>query len=204
MSSEISQADLIRVDVEKRLAESFDFSKASNKLIAVRELIESNQMDTTPAKLQKAYYPILKEYAKEQGVEVASKKKKVLQVNSSMVGGDMGASINPVPKQVPQSPNQPQLTSNSMGMDPNFPSSMIAVQHTPEEVSAMCNGFCLVIRSAFAPEAELLSDDEKKALGNIWLGLANKSVITIFSQFGGNATMRTIIHYPFLSYSSKI
>jgi len=165
-----SQADLIRQDIERRLAEEFDFSKASNKQIAVKEFVENNpELNTTPGKLQKAYYPILKEYAGRKGIKVASRKKQLLKPNPQMIGGDMEATINPVP-QIENS--QPQIAMNQPSI-PGEPQQMM-VQHDIEGVKASINAFYLVVKSFFAPQAELLSEEEKKSLGSIWLPIFNK------------------------------
>lgn len=168
--SDISQADLIREDIEKKLKDNYDYSKSSFKQKAVNEFVSSNpELNTTFEKAKKSYYKILKEFEKSEGIQVASNKKKVLKVKSQMIHGDMDSTISPVPQQVAQS----QLI-NQNAMNPNETSTPMLVNHDIEGVSASINAFYLVIKTIFAPEAELLSDEEKKSLGSIWLPIFNK------------------------------
>ena len=167
---EISQADLIRQDIETKLAAGYDFSKSSLKQSAVKEFIESHpELETTVAKLQKAYYPILKEYAKKQGVNIASNKKRLLKPNESMLHGDMDTTISPVPQIV-----QPQIQQPMMNQESVQPVHTMTIEHDIAGVSASINAFYLVVKTVFAPQAELLTEEEKKSLGSIWLPIFNK------------------------------
>ena len=169
---ETSQADLIRVDIEQKIAEDYDFSKTSFKQKAVNDFVENHpKLNTNVSKCKKAYYNILKEFEKSGGLKVASNKKRLLKPNPQMISGDMDATINPVPQQV----QQPQLvqTPQVAGMPPTQEAPMM-VQHDIEGVSASINAFYIVVRMAFAPEADLLSESEKKSLGAIWLPIFNK------------------------------
>jgi len=184
---EISQADLIREDIETKISENYDFSKTSFKQQAVNAFIKKNpELNTDFDKAKKSYYKILKEFEKQKGLQVASNKKRLLKPNPEMLNNDMETTINPVP----QISNQPQLLQPQI-VEQQQINPKNKGNHDEKAVSAALTAFYLVLRTGFAPEAELLSDDEKTSLGKLGKPIfdrffgENEELIVCFLGIGG-------------------
>lgn len=173
MSVEISQADLLREWIEKKISEDYDYSKASykkNDRIAFCKAYP--EIHTTEDKIRKHYDKILKEVGPQKGKshsEIGVKKPKVNQsmLNSS---SDMNAIIEPKPQsEILQPgggmPSQPQI-AGMPGSNPNQP--YVNPNMTVDSIGGLCQGMMAAIKSIL-PDLELLSDEEKKSIGAILL-----------------------------------
>jgi len=169
-----SLADLLRVHVKKRLDQKFDYSLATNRKQDILDFITENKSKLNESSSQiknvrASMHNILESELKERGLHPESiglkknKSKSKLKYNS-----DMNPVITPsaqagendtTPKKQIQDPNQQGLQI----MQPAYDEA---------SVSATFSALFLTFRIA-VPDIELLTDDEKSALGKMWLPAFN-------------------------------
>ncbi len=169
-----SLADLLRTWAKKQLDAKYDYTLQSNRKQDILDFIETHKSQLTASQqttnaVRSSFTPILEKEMKARGLDpntLGRSKKgmgKKLKFNS-----DMNSTITPspqagendtTPKQTPQDPNAPQV-------------QQVVQSYDESSVSATFSALFLTFRMAL-PDLELLTDDEKKALGKMWLPAFN-------------------------------
>ena len=169
---EISQADLLREWIEKRISEDYDYSKTSYKKNDRITFCKAYpELNTSEAKIRKHYDKILKEVGPQKGKTPAEMGIKKPKVNPAMLNSssDMNGIIEPRPQAEilqPNSPNQTQIPDQPGMNPPGQP--YVNPNMTIDSVGALCQGGMAGIK-AILPDLELLDDEEKKSIGAILL-----------------------------------
>lgn len=163
---EVSQADLLRTWIEKKLDEKYDYSKPSFKKNDIKEFVKNNpELNTTESKVAKHFPGILKEVADRRGISYSEIGIKESKRSPSVVNNqsDMNMTVTPVfqpeiipydPQNGPQIPRQPGIHSTPY-VNPNITS-----QTGSSFVQGGLSGLKILL-----PTLELLNDEEKKIVG---------------------------------------
>ena len=195
---EISQADLIREHIVKQLSNGVDYKNRSTKKADIKEFMASHpELKSNEKKISDHFGKILKEIAKDnkiskQQVGIIERKP---TVNPAMINSDMQATIEARPQSeilvgAPSQVVQPQIAGEQQQQLQN-PMSANKGNHDEKAVAAAITAFYLILRTGFAPEAELLSDDEKESLGKLGKPVfdrffgENEDLIVCFLGIGG-------------------
>jgi len=195
MVTEISQADLLREFIEKKFDEKYNFSKASYKKKAIKEFVQlHSELDTTEKKIGKHFSDILREVGNQKNIDPAQMGIKKPKINPAMISqnSDMQAIIEARPQSAVLI-GAPQVQQPLIAGQSQIPQANPANKgnHDEKAVSAALTAFYLVLRTGFAPEAELLSDDEKESLGKLGKPIfdrffgENEDLVICFLGIGG-------------------
>ena len=169
-----SLADLLRVHVKNRLDNKFDYSLATNRKQDILDFISENKTKLNPdqqdvKKIRASMHGIIESSLKERGLHPESvglkknSKNKKLKFNS-----DMNAKITPSA----QAGENDTTPKKPMQQDPNQPLMQMPQAYDEASVSATFSALFMTFRIA-VPDIELLTDDEKTALGKMWLPAFN-------------------------------
>ena len=169
-----SLADLLRIHVKKRLDEKFDYSLATNRKQDILDFISQNKSKISQdqqdvKKVRASMHNILDSELKERGLHPESiglkknKQKSKLKFNS-----DMNAKITPSA----QAGVNDTTPKKPMQQDPNMQQQIMQPAYDEASVSATFSALFLSFRIAI-PDIELLTEDEKTALGKMWLPAFN-------------------------------
>jgi len=181
MSIPVSQSDLPREWIEKQFDEGKDLSKASYKRKSIKDFVEAHpELSTTEKKVRVHFANILKVAAikKKSPEEIGIKKPKVNPV-MIQVTSDMQATIQPRPQDAQANLAGAPVQQISQIGQPNQP--YVNPNMTVESVGALVQGGLTGIK-AILPELELLSEQEQKSIGNMWLPSVQRIQDVILQQ----------------------
>jgi len=162
-------APLLREHIQNQISKKYDYTTATNRKLDIQNFIELNkdvlEKDVKYSTVRSSHDPILKQLWKQsdsdQDLERQHKGKNKLKYKSDM----NKSNIDPKPQkgkldETPdQKPNQPNLEQ---------PIPQVAIQaYSVEAVSATFSALFLTLKVAF-PQMDELTEDEKKAIGEMW------------------------------------
>jgi len=173
MSKEKSSlANLLRNHINEQLQNKFDYTLASNRKQDILNFIEKNKttLDKNQLNLKTmrpSHTRFLDEILKNRGIDpkTLGRKTKTVKLTS-----DLKSTITPAPQAGAVDSIKPAPTVGAP-VDGSIPAPLMIFDQ--KGVSATLNGVFLMFKMAY-PEMELLSEDEKDALGNMWLPAFNK------------------------------
>lgn len=170
-----SLADLCRAHINRQLDKNFDYSLATNRTQDIKNFIQENKSRLTKNQLtvntvRSTYTPLL-------DAEFIKRDKNPATMNRSTKGKkqglkfntDLNANITPNAQagEKDTSP-KPQMQKQ----DPNQMQMQMPQAYNEEGVSATFSALFMTVRLAI-PDVELLSKEEKDALGKMWLPAFN-------------------------------
>jgi hypothetical protein len=162
-------APLLREHIQKNIDSKYDYTTATARKMDIQNFMEINkdvlEKDITLNKVRSSHDPILKQLWKKSGnaevLERQHKGKNKLKFNGDMNRGN----IDPKP-QKGKNDESPDTKPTPQGLEQPIP--QVAIQaYSVEAVSATFSALFLTLKTAF-PQMEDLTDDEKKALGEMW------------------------------------
>lgn len=171
MSENKSQADLLRDHINLKLDQNFDYSQSSNVSADLKSFLEKNKDKKYNFKaVRPSHSRILNQCLKNRDIDPKSigRKTKKLRFNT-----DLASKITPKPVEgkvdSTTAEKKPPTYYDKDGKPIAVAQAPIRYEHFDAKgVSASLNAFYLMMRVAY-PELELLSEDEKNSLGNMWL-----------------------------------
>jgi len=175
MTGKRSLADLLRNHINEQLKQSFDYSTAFNRKADIEKFIEQNknQLDkkTSNAKsIRPSHSRALDECLKNKGIDPASLGRKS---HKPKFNSDLNPIISPEPQSGKLDSTPPKLQDGKP--IPAGGVGVVPVVETFDQkaVSASINSFYLMLRAVY-PDLELLTEEEKESLGNLWHTAFNK------------------------------
>ena len=204
---ESSQADLIRDHITKQIANGVDYKNRSAKRADVQEFIKNHpELKGSEKNISDHFGKILKSIAKENKIptEQVGIKPRTPKVNQSMISqmSDMDATIEPRPQAVLV--GAPQVAQPQISGQPVQEGQKMPVQYDEKGVSATIDAFYLILRSGFAPESDLLSDEEKTSLGRMWTPIFQRYFTEDYQVIGVAVIGTAGILIPKLAKGRKI
>jgi hypothetical protein len=162
-------APLVREHISNQIKNKFDYSTATQRKSDILNFMELNKdklpKDYTIAKVRSSHDPILKQLLKQNNIDTSNFERQSKGQNKLKYKSDMNkANIDPKPQkgkndETPQANAPPNL---------NQPMPEAPIQaYSTEAVSATFSALFLTIKVA-VPQLEDLTEDEKKALGEMW------------------------------------
>ena len=193
---EVSQADLLRSHIEKRIDENYDYSKPSMKKNDIKEFVNAHpELNKTEEKIRKHYSEILKQVAGQKGKTPEELGIKRPRITSTMAqqDSDMDVSIEARPQSEILVGAPPVVAQSPTEEQPEVPvlNSVKKGNHDEKAVVAALTAFYLILKTGFAPLAELLTDDEKDSLGKLGKPVfdrffgENEDMVICFLGIGG-------------------
>ena len=174
MSAKPSLAFLLREWIDKKIKSKYDYSTATGRKQDVLDFIAANKdklnKDQDFAKVRSSHSPILNEMLEKNGIDPKSigkqkKGKKSLHYSNDM---NKGSTITPAPQAGDVDTTPKPATPQAGGEQLTQPIPAQPIQaYSVEAVSATFSAFFLTLKAAI-PEMEMLTDDEKIALGEMW------------------------------------
>ena len=202
---EASQADLIRQHITDQLARGVDYKNKSTRRTDVQEFIKNHpELKGSEKNISDHFGKILKSIAKDNKIptEQIGIKPRIPKVNQAMISqmSDMDATLEPRPQAAlvgaPQVA-QPQIAGHQEGQK-------MPVQYDEKGVSATIDAFYLILRSGFAPESDLLGDEEKTSLGRMWTPIFQRYFTEDYQVIGVAVIGTAGILIPKLAKGRKI
>jgi len=174
LSSEKSQADLLREHISLQLDRNFDYSLASNCSADIKSFCDANRDRKYSEKnVRPAHSKILHQVLKNRGIDPKSlgKKTRKLKFNT-----ELNANITPSPVAGTVDSKKPTGEKPKVLLDKDGKPIQTVGAPPPHQyehfdvdgVGATFQAFIMMFRVAL-PEMEGLSDEEKKTLGRMWL-----------------------------------
>lgn len=161
-------APLVREHIQTQIKNKFDYSTATQRKSDILNFMELHKeklpQDYTVAKVRSSHDPILKQLLKQNNIDTSNFERQSKGQNKLKYKSDMNKSnIDPKPQKGKndESPNQQQ-----QNLEQPMPQQMIQA-YSVEAVSATFSALFLTLKVA-VPQLEDLTDDEKKALGEMW------------------------------------
>ncbi len=170
-----SLADLLRAHINRQLDKNYDYSLATNRTQDIKNFIQENKSRLEKSQqnvntIRSTMTPIL-------DAEFIKRDKNPATMNRSTKGKkqglkfntDLNSEITPNPQagEKDTSPKpKPQM------QDPNQPIMQMPQAYNEEGVSATFSALFMTVRLAI-PDVELLTKEEKDALGKMWLPAFN-------------------------------
>ncbi len=184
MGTKKSLADLLRNHINGKLAENFDYSLASNRKQDILSFIEKNKVELDKKQqninsIRPSHTRHLEECMKNKGLDPKSLGRSTRKPKFS---GDLNPVITPEPQAGAVDTTKPTQGAPIQGqagvIQTTAPDGTVIVQpqiqmFDEESVSATLSAIFLMFRFAY-PDLELLTEDEKKSLGKVWLPAFNK------------------------------
>jgi len=164
-------APLLREHIANQIKNKFDYTTATQRKMDIQNFIELNKdkldKDVTIAKIRSSHDPLLKKLLKESDpnfdlstIQRTHAGKNKMKFNSDMNKGN----IDPKPQKGKNDESPQTQTPQQI----NQPMPEVAIQaYSVEAVSATFSALFLTLKTAF-PQMDDLTEDEKKALGEMW------------------------------------
>ncbi len=162
-------ASLLREHIANQIKNKYDYSTATSRKQDILNFIELNKdnldKDVTVAKIRSSHDPLMKTMLKESGMDISQIQRTHKGKNKLKFNSDMNKSnIDPKPQQGKNDETPKQQTPQNLEQ----PMAQAPIQaYSTEAVSATFSALFLTIKVAI-PELEELTEDEKKALGEMW------------------------------------
>lgn len=181
MSSNLSQADQIRIFINEKLNAKYDFTMKSKRQAAINEFISQynsgkpKNQQTDYAKIRPNFTTILDQCLINKGIDPAAIGKKS---NKPKFNTDLNTTITPeiqsgnLDESKPKTsttiiPNQTGQTTAS-----SIPQAPLAPVYDVEAVGSCFSALALTLKSAF-PHLKQLTPEQEKSLGKMWLPAFN-------------------------------
>ena len=163
-------ASLLREHISNQIKNKYDYSTATSRKQDIQNFIELNkdnlEENVTIAKIRSSHDPLMKKMLKDSGEDITKIQRKHNGKNKLKFNSDMNqANIEPKP-QKGKNDETPQQTTQQPNLEQPMPTAPIQAYST-EAVSATFSALFLTLKVA-VPELEDLTEDEKKALGEMW------------------------------------
>jgi len=176
MTGKRSLADLLRNHINEQLKQSFDYSTAFNRKADIEKFIENNKQfldkkTSNPKSIRPSHSRALDECLKNKGIDPSSLGRKS---HKPKFNSDLNAVITPETQTGKNDSTPPPKTAGTAPVQQGG----VVVAPVPETfdqkaVSASINSFYLMLRAVY-PDLELLTEEEKDSLGNLWHTAFNK------------------------------
>ena len=168
-----SLADLLRVHISDQMDKNYDYSLATNRTQDIKNFIESNKSKLSKKQLEintvrSSMTPLL-------DAEYIKRDKNPATMNRSTKGKTQGlkfnSNLNPTITPMSQA-GEKDTSPKPKIQDPNQPIIQMPQAYNEEGVSATFSALFMTVRLAI-PDVELLTKEEKDALGKMWLPAFN-------------------------------
>jgi len=166
-----SLADTLRNWINQKLDENYDYSLASNRKMDLANFVSANpKLKTDKIKARPSHDRVLTNLLKLRGIDPRVLGRKVKA--PKYYGSDLAAKITPEPQAgavEPKKETEQKIhagVSTTAGVTPQVP--QMYMNFTEDGVAASFNALFLMFRLDY-PDLELLTENEKKALGTMWL-----------------------------------
>ena len=169
-----SLADLLRVHISNQMDKNYDYTLATNRTQDIKNFIESNKSKLTKKQLdinivRSSMTPLL-------DAEFMKRDKNPATMNRSARGKKQGmkfnTNLNPTITPQAQAGEKDTSPKPQMKQDQNQQVMQMPQAYNEEGVSATFSALFMTVRLAI-PDVELLSKEEKDALGKMWLPAFN-------------------------------
>jgi len=172
--SKSNLADLLRVWVKERMDEKYDYTLATNRKQDILNFIQANKTKLTNDQqrvntIRSSMTPILDQEFKNRLLDPASMNRSAKGMKKGLhYNSDLNPTITPSPQA-----GANDTSPKPKPQDPNLQAQQI-IQPAYDEgsVSATFSALFLTFRMAI-PDIELLTQEEKNALGKMWLPAFN-------------------------------
>jgi len=171
-----SLADLLRVHISKQLDKNYDFTLATNRTQDIKNFIQENKSNLeknqlTVNTIRSTYTPILDaEFIKRDKNPATMNRSTKGKTQGLKFNTDLNANITPN-AQAGEKDTSPKPKMQNQNQDPNQQMPIMQA-YNEEGVSATFSALFMTVRLAI-PDVELLTQDEKDALGKMWLPAFN-------------------------------
>jgi hypothetical protein len=168
-------ADLLRVWVKDRMNEKYDYTLATNRKQDILNFIQANKSKLTNDQqrvntIRSSMTPILDQEFKNRLLDPASMNRSAKGMKKGLhYNSDLNPTITPSPQA-----GANDTSPKPKPQDPNLqnPQQIIQPAYDEGSVSATFSALFLTFRMAI-PDIELLTNEEKNALGKMWLPAFN-------------------------------
>lgn len=201
-----SLADTLRNWINQKLDENYDYSLASNRRMDIANFVSANpKLKTTKEKARPSFDRVLTHSLKLRGIDPRVLGRKVKA--PKYYGSDLAAKITPEPQAGAVEPKKPTEQKIQAGVSTTAgvptPVPQMYANFTEEGVAASFNALFLMFRLLY-PDLELLTENEKKALGTMWLPAFNRYLTEKWAIIGIPMLATMGIFLPKLITARKI